>query len=283
MTAAEGKRIGYVDYDLNNYHSNVYLEHLRGELADRGYVVSGAWAMQEEASRPWAEERDLPYFDTCEELNEHVDFFMVLAPSRPETHLELCRRVFPFGKTTYVDKTFAPGVETARAIFDLADEHGIAMQTSSALRYCNVQDYVRELGEEQVRHMVTWGPGRSFAEYAVHPVELAVSCLGSEGADLMRRGEGDRSQLLVNFSGGRTLVVNVYANSQTPYAAAVTTEERTSLIEVDVGAIFLNMASAVLDLFDSGRPSIPREETMLIMRILEAARDPRALEGFVQL
>src|SRR5450759_2028305 len=105
---------------------------------------------------------------------------MVLAPSSPELHQDLCMQVLPFGKVTYVDKTFAPDLATARQIFALADQHHTVMQTTSALRYTNVQAYVQKIGADSVKHMVTWGGGRSYAEYAIHPVELMVSCMGAQ-------------------------------------------------------------------------------------------------------
>jgi hypothetical protein len=41
---------------------------------------------------------------------------------------------------------------------------------------------------------------------------------------------GKYAQLLINFSGGRSAVVNVYTKPQTPFAAAVPTTERTCVI-----------------------------------------------------
>ena len=38
------KRIGFVDYQLDNFHANIYLRALRGPLTDRGYDVVGATA-----------------------------------------------------------------------------------------------------------------------------------------------------------------------------------------------------------------------------------------------
>jgi predicted dehydrogenase len=90
------------------------------------------------------------------QLNERVDCYMVLAPSNPEKHVELCQRVFQFGKPTYVDKTFAPDLATAKTIFELADKHGVAVQTTSALRYTNVPG-ARE--GRKVQHMTAWGAG----------------------------------------------------------------------------------------------------------------------------
>ena len=282
MTDGE-KRIGFVDDNLENFHANVYLKLLRNELKHRGFVVAGCTGMRPRAGRKWAEANDVPWFPDAAGLNEAVDCFMVLAPSTPETHLELCQQVFSFGKPTYVDKTFAPDLGTARRIFALADRQGVPMQTSSALRYTEVQDYVEETGRTQVRHMVTWGGGRSFGEYAIHPLELAVSCMGPGVRRLMRRGAGKQSQLLLDYAGGRTAVVNVYAGSSTPFAASVTTAQATRYFQVDSGLIFLNTAGAVLDLFESGKPGIDRKESLVIRRILDVAGQKRVLSGFVDL
>src|SRR3954466_2292984 len=115
------KRIGFVDYKLENYHANVYLKALRGPLKDRGWAVAGAWAMDAADGTAWARKNGVAYFASPAALDAHVDAYMILAPSNPELHLELCRQVFPFGKTTYVDKTFAPDLATAKQIFQLAE------------------------------------------------------------------------------------------------------------------------------------------------------------------
>jgi predicted dehydrogenase len=216
-------------------------------------------------------------------LNAAVDAFMVLAPSTPNTHLELARRVVPFRKPTYVDKTFAQNLSTARDIFRLADEFKTPLQSTSVLRYTSVQDEVRKTPGDPIEHMVAWGGGGSFGEYAVHPLELLISVMGPEAEDLMRRGSGDRSQLLINFSHGRTAVVNVYTGSSTPYAASVTNRKGTRLIQVDQNLMFQNSLSATMNFFENGSPNVDRRETLAIMAILDAAAKPEALRGFVKI
>jgi predicted dehydrogenase len=278
------KRIGFVDYKLENFHANVYLKAYRNQLKDRGWTVAGATAQDEDSGRAWAEHNDVPYFKTAALLNENVDCFMILAPSNPELHLQLCEAVFPFGKTTYVDKTFAPDTPTAKKIFALADQHKTAIQTTSALRYTNVQSHVKDRNHGTIRHMIAWGGGSSFAEYAIHPVELLISCMGAEATSLMRRTDGEHfSQLLVNFSNRRTGVANVYTHGDTPFVASVTTDKQTELLKVDTSKIFLDTAAAVLDLFESAKPNIDRRESLIIRRILDVAADPSALRGFVAL
>jgi len=278
--SAAGKRIGFVDDNLDNFHARVYLEALRGPLKDRGYTVAGATALQHEKSRAWAAKNNVEYFDTPAALDKVVDVYAILAPSTPKTHEELCGAILPFGKTTFVDKTFAPDAAAAERIFKMADQHKIALQTSSALRYTAVQ---KSVNREEIRHIVAWAPGGSYDEYVIHPVEMTVSCLGPEVQSLMRRGTDAESQLLVNWSGGRTAVVNVYVKRKTPYAASITTAKETRYLEVDTKPLFVDAAAAMLDFFSAGKELVDRRETMAILRILDAARDPAALQGFVKI
>lgn len=276
-----GGRIGFVDDNLDNYHANVYLKALTGPLQARGFTLAGCTGLQDAPGRAWAARNAIPYFANVATLNGAVDVFMVLAPSTPETHLELCRRVLPFRKPTYVDKTFAPDLATARDIFALAERSGTPIQTSSALRYTNVQDEARKLAPDTVEHMIAWGNGGSFGEYAIHPVELLVSVMGPNVETLMRRGTGDRSQLLINFSGGRTGVVNVYTGSATPFAASLSTRKGTKYHLVDQAKMFEASLSGTLDFFEAGRPNIDKTESLAVMGILEAARQPDATQRFI--
>ena len=275
-----GRRIGLVDYKLENFHANVYLKAYRNQLKDRGWTVAGCYALDEQNGRAWAAHNDVAWCKTPEALNEQADCYMILAPANPELHLKLCEQFFPFGKTTYVDKTFAPDTATAKRIFDLADQHKTAIQTTSALRYTSVQAYAKQ---SPPKHMITWGGGSSFEEYAIHPLELLISCMGPEAQSVMRRGTGDFSQLLVTFGQGRTGVANVCIKGETPFAASVTNDHGTKFITVDTSKIFVDTAAAVLDLFESGKPNIDRRESLAIRRILDAATEPAALKGFVAL
>lgn len=277
-------RIGFVDDRLDNFHADVYLKLLRDELADSGFTVAGCTALQAGPSRTWAVNNDVPWFDNVTDLNAHVDHYVVLAPSTPETHMALCQSVFPFGKSTYVDKTFAPDLPTAQAIFALADRHNVPVQTTSALRYTQVQQVV-SASTEPVHHLVAWGGGSSFVEYAIHPVEMVVSCLGAGACRLMRwEDDPRRSRLLLTWDHGATAIVHVHTDgSITPFAAAVSTAAETSYVSVDSGRIFRDTASAFLALFASGTPNVEREESLTVRRILDAAARPESLGQFVDL
>ena len=107
--------------------------------------------------------------------------------------------------------------------------------------------------------------------------------MGPRATRLMRRGSGKDSQLLLDFSGGRTATINVHVKSNTPFAASVATAKETRHIPVDGSSLFVNAADGILDFIARGRPMIDRKESLMIMKILERACDPRAMKGFVKL
>ena len=84
----------------------------------------------------WCAKYGVKKCETIEELCEKSDAIIVLAPSNPEKHLRYAEKVLPYGKLTYIDKTFAPDVATAEKIFELGEKYGAKLFSSSALR-CN--------------------------------------------------------------------------------------------------------------------------------------------------
>ena len=64
---------------------------------------------------------------------------------------------------------------------------------------------------------------------------------------------------------------------------SVTTAKETRYLEVDTKPLFVDAAAGMLDFFTAGKALVDRQETMAVMRILEASRDPAALERFVKL
>lgn len=274
------KRIGFVDDDLDNFHANTYLSALRGSLAGRGWEVAGVTALQAEKGAAWAAEKGVAYFETVADLAAAVDVMAILAPSTPETHEALAAQVLPHGMTTFIDKTFAPDTAAAARIFALADSNRVAVQSTSALRTTAIQTQLDEL-EDPVVNLGVWAGGASFAEYGVHPVEIAVSCLGPEAKRLTVAGADHHPTIAIEFSRGRVATIDFNAGEYTPFVAMLTTERWSRHVVVDDKRLFIDAAAAILDFFDAGQPLVPREETLAVMRILEAAKLPAARDGWV--
>lgn len=274
------KRIGFVDDDLNNSHASTYLDALRGPLAERGYEVAGAYALQAAGGKAWADEKSVAYYDSIGALAAEVDVFAVLAPSTPSTHLGLCEQVLPHGKPTFVDKTFAPDTATAERIFAMAGQHGAAIQSTSALRTTNVQAEVAQMDTLLVS-VAQWAGGASFDEYGIHPVELAISCLGLGPTRLTICGAEHHPTLTIEFSDGRVATIDFNTREYVPFAAVLTSDKSCKVVVVDDSKLFVNATAAILDFYNAGEALVPRDETLAVLRVLDAAKNPAAREGWV--
>ena len=167
------KTIGFVDYYISEWHANnypVWIEEIC-EKTSEDFCVKYAWA--EEYVSPidgrntdqWCEEFGVQKCDSIEELCEKADYVLVLSPSNPEKHLEYAKKVLPYKKNTYIDKTFAPDFDTAKAIFDVAESFGTKFFSSSALRYA---PELIELSD--CTNLITLGGGGNLPEYIIHQI-----------------------------------------------------------------------------------------------------------------
>jgi len=276
-------RIGFIDDSCDNYHANTFLSLLRGELSTRGSVV-GVHALQAESGRTWAAAKNLRWYDDAAALARDCDALMVLAPSTPETHPELAKRALPAGLPTYIDKTFASDLAAAKAIFALADRHRAPVQSSSVLRWTTAHTALKASGElGDIHHVCAWGGGRSFGEYAIHPLELAVSLLGHEVTRVQRVGSGSYSQMLLDFSGERNAILTVACNTDTPMAITVTTSKATRWPILDNSTMFSGALSEICTFLADGKPRVDRRETLTIRAVLDAVNDPRCLSTWMPL
>ena len=92
--------IGYVDFKLNNFHANVYLDLLRGELKPRGWEVATCWGLDETEGRKWAAEKNVPFAANAKAMADCDAFIVkeVMRSSDGKNHHEVRVR-FTRGRT----------------------------------------------------------------------------------------------------------------------------------------------------------------------------------------
>jgi len=267
------KNIVFIDHDIENYHADTFaalLKEMGGE-----FRLAGVFANRKDNLQEWAARNGVAAFDRVEDLATVADFVMVLAPSNPETHLDLCRKAFRLKKPTYVDKTFAPDVSTAEAIFAEADLQGVLVQTSSVLRYTEVQRYVSEGAGRAPRYVSTWASGGNFEEYIIHPVEHVVSLLGGDVLKVTQRELAGFTRIDLSFAGDRAATINMHVGHNTPFLSIVHTDVETLPIKVDGSDLFRSGLNGILDFFRNPEKRIDRKETLAVMGVLEMLR-PKA-------
>ena len=267
------KKIGFVDYYLSEWHANNYPNWLREECEKKGldYEVAYAWAELDVSPRDnkttdeWCTEFGVTRCQTLEELCEKSDVIVILAPTNPEKHLGYAEVVLPYGKPTYIDKTFTPDLATAKKIFALAEAHGTKFFSTSALRYAT------ELNEcESCTQIMTTGGGRDIEEYIVHQAEMVVCKLGLGAEAVKAEVIGDQTLFIVKYADGRA--ASMIFGEKYSFTAYMNTAENkpTKMLKITSDFFKLLMAD-ILNFFENGEISFDTAQTLEVMSLRESA------------
>ncbi len=162
------KKIGIVDYYIDEWHSNVYLDLFKRANEELGLDCKICYGYAELdrfenrlSTSEWCDKNSIEKCDTIEELCEKSDYILILSPANPEKHLGYAETVLKYKKNTYIDKTFAPDLTTAKAIYALGEKYGTKFFSTSALRYAEELD---EFVGKNVESLSVTGNGRSLEE-----------------------------------------------------------------------------------------------------------------------
>lgn len=260
------KKIGFIDYFLDEWHANKYPEWIR-QATDGAMQVAYAYAKTDaptgRTNEAWCRDNGIELLASIEEVVERSDYLIVLSPDHPQFHEELAMIPLQSGKPTYVDKTFAPDRATALRLFEAADKRGTPLFSSSALRFA--AEYAK-LDKAGIDMIASFGPG-AYANYSVHQIEPIVSLMGSEAERIMFVGTVKTPAWLIGFSDGRQAAIHHFGGAPfsltVHYGSGKTAAVRA---ESDFFGAFIRQLT---QFFESGRPPVDPTETIAIMTIIE--------------
>lgn len=267
------KKIGFIDYFLDEWHANNYPQFFRQWT--QGFEVAYAWSQIDKpgglTAAEWGRKYGVQVLSSMEELIEKSDVLIVLSPDNPEKHVELCRLPLASGKPTYVDKTFAPTLAQAEQIFAMAQEGHTPCYSSSALYYAEEYQAPRAKAVEMID---SWGPGR-FEHYSVHQLEPIVSLIPDEPVRVQSIGTADYPTVLVEFAGGQRAKVAVWPTNA-GFGMNLGYRDGTGG-HIDVTSNFWEgCIKAMADFFNHPQPPVPHQNTLRVIAIIDAAM--RALQ-----
>lgn len=264
------KKIGFIDYYISEWHANNYPNWFETANQKLGtdFKLSYAWAEMDVSpvdgvtTDEWCEKFGVKRCGSIAELCEKSDFIVILAPSDPQTHLEYAKQALPFGKPTYIDKTFAPNLKTAEEIFEIAQKHNTPFFSTSALRYAS------ELKIGDISSVVITGGGSNFNEYVIHTVEMAVVLLGSPVTRVKVENIGvQRICRLVTANNVNAVIHFSPANS---FSITAELADGNNLKNQVASEFFVELSSEIIKFFSTKQPPFDPDETLEVMRIRDA-------------
>lgn len=209
--------------------------------------------------------------DSMEEVIEKSDYLMVLSPDNPEMHEELCRLPLKSGKLTYVDKTFAETLESAKRIFEMAEEGNTKCYSSSALYFA--KEY-GDLYKKEAVYIDSCGPNK-FPIYIIHQLEPIVAMLKENPVKAMSVGTEEFPVVIVEFEGGKRAKMSTFLRGQTFSMNVGLKDENAVFVKVQ-SDFWEGFIKSLACFFETGEIPVPHENTLRVIAAREAAN--KALE-----
>jgi len=270
------KKIGFIDYFLHEWHADNMPSWIN-DASGGEMKVCYAWGEIDspreggKTNKAWAEEMGIELCASQEEIIKKSDYLVVLSPDNAERHIDLCKLPLVSGKPTFVDKTFAIGLDDAKQI--VANARNTPFFSCSALRYDS--DLIT-FNKTDVEAIDCRGPGL-FDIYAIHMLEPLYIIMG-KAKRVLALGDNTAPTLLYDFGGNRRAVLGFFDYNVGFSAAIRYTDGNCTTLSFD-SEYFKTFTAEMLKFFETGTPPVKIEDTLDIMSMLDAGRNATSESG----
>jgi len=220
---------------------------------------------------------------TLEEVAEVCDAIL-LTSADGRVHLDQFRRIAPYGKPTFIDKPLALNSRDAQEIFRIARQHQVPLMSSSALRYVlPIADDLEPGGAVAVTGADVIGPlaveptQSYYFWYGIHSVELLYALMGKGCSEVYVTTTEEYDLIAATWEDGRSGTVKLSRLPETPFSAIIHREGQTSAVEIDLvrKPLYAGLLEQIIRLFHTHVPPLDWEETLEVIRFVEAAEESR--------
>lgn len=227
--------------------------------------------------------------DSPEQVAEQCDAIL-LESVDGRVHLEQFRRIVKYGKPVFIDKPFTVSSKEAQEIVRLAQQHQVPIMSSSSLRYS--EELVKQLAPEAAEGQPvigadTYGPMAiqptqpGYFWYGIHSVEMLYAIFGKGCEEVRAFATEDHDVIVGRWADGRIGTVRGNRKGNNGFGATIHRADRSIHVDASASAkpYYASLLEQVMDMFRTGRPSLDIEETLEIIRFIEAANESRESGG----
>lgn len=222
--------------------------------------------------------------DSPEAVAEACDAVMIESVDG-RVHLDLFRRIAPYGKPVFIDKPFAVSSSDAREIVEIAKKHNIPLMSCSSLRYAEgllaAQSRQDEkgpwFGVDCYGPMALQPTQPGLFWYGIHTVEMLFAVMGTGCVEVTATTTEDHDLVVGRWADGRVGTVRGNRKNNGQFGAVLHGEKGSVFVDVYAHAkpYYASMLERILETFKTGKPAIDPEETIEIIRFIEAANESR--------
>ena len=275
------RTIGLVDYFLDEYHAHEAFNSLKRYNAEHNadWQITYAYGEIDKSdgigTAEFCARHGIKAAPSIEELTKSVDAIMILAPDNCEKKEEYATRVMSCtNKPVFMDKTFTDSYASAMRIFDKAKATGTPLYSSSSLRFAT------ELLEyNECKSVLVYGSGVELADYAVHYLEIVISCMGVGINSACWEARGEQEWAHLTYNDGRRATVVISMGDYLGFHVFLADKNgKTRDLPIN-SPIFYNQMQDIIRFFESGEASFDRGQTLELMRVRDAIFESKAKGG----
>lgn len=216
--------------------------------------------------------------ERAEDMIGKVDGVMI-ETGDGSAHLERARPFLEAGIATWVDKPFASSLADANEMVELAAKNNAPLFSCSSLRFgLEVQEVLADKeGVGDILGAVTYSPASlhernpGLFHYGIHAVEPLYALIGT-GCEAVWCAFTDGAEVTTGlWRDGRLGTVRGTRAGKHAYGFTVWGEKAVRSSSINAAHIYRELLKRIVEMFETGKAPVPIEETLEIVKFVEAA------------
>lgn len=216
--------------------------------------------------------------DAPEECAEGVDAVLIVDDGSGE-QWKYALAPLRKGVPTFCDKPLAMTAKQAKEVTDLSRKTGTPLMSASSLRFVpDILALAKEAPSLGEIHLATTICGNELVYYGIHALEMAYAVLGGGAVSCLNVGQPGRNIVRVRFQNGRDLVLMVGEKEwmRAGYQINLYGAKGWRSLTPKLDDLYWYLIDKFLELVRTGKESVPIEEEVEVIAVLEAGK--RSLE-----
>jgi predicted dehydrogenase len=221
--------------------------------------------------------------DSLESVAEQCDVIM-LESVDGRVHLEQFKKIAPFGKPIFIDKPFATTLSDAQEMVDLARKYELPIMSCSALRFAEgLISALHNTEKGEITGADCYGPLEleptqpGMFWYGVHTSDMLYNILGKGCVQVSATTNADHDVIVGEWADGRIGTIRGNRNGNSTFGGIIHRKNGSDYMDVYANKkpYYACLLEQVMSMFITGKPSIDPEETLEIIRFMEAVNESR--------
>ncbi|MDR6882206.1 Gfo/Idh/MocA family oxidoreductase [Bacillus sp. 3255] len=302
MTAQNELTIGMIGLDTSHclafaklLNDPAHAYHVPGGKVTAAYAGGSpdfelSWSRLAKFTSTLRDEYGVELVDSPEAVAERSDAILLTSVDG-RVHLDQFRRIAPSGKPVFIDKPFAVTTADAQEMVRLAAEYRVPLMSASSLRY--EQGLVDALAEEAspIIGADSYGPmdiqptQPGLFWYGIHAAEMLYRILGQGCVQVTASTNEDYELVVGIWQDGRIGTIRGNRRGNKTFGAVIHRENITRFVDGSLSEkpVYAGLLEDAMRMFQTGTPGIDPQETVEIIRFLEAANESRTTGNTVLL